>query len=253
MRTIEVHPMKKILIPALLLVLSSTVAVAQKGGTVGDPNNPTTVRLLSPHAGDVLVPGQTVAIRWERTFGQDSPPLNTCEQEIYLSLDGGTHVHYRITPSLPAAASNTIYWRVPNTPTGRAVLDLRFGCYDSETHGHETVNPMRGASFRILSPHQGFEFVSQPRVSAGSIASGSAVTLSWDSTALGVDHYEVLSSFDHGDHFVSIGSTPDTSLAWSSPSGSYGSVLFKVVAHKLDGTKIDSVIPVDEPLTLRPE
>lgn len=245
------HAMKKTLTPALLLAVASSVALAQKGGVVGDPNAPTTVHLLSPRAGDVLVPGQVVPIRWTRTFGPETPNLGACEQEIYLSLDGGTNVHYRLTQSLPAAATNTILWRVPNVPTNRAVLDLRFGCWDSETHGHETVNPQRGSSFRILPAHQGHESVSEPRASASSATGGSAVTLSWDSTVLGVDTYEVFASFDHGNHFISIGTTSDTSLAWTSPADSYGSVLFKVVARKADGTKIDSPLPVDEPLMLR--
>ena len=80
--------------------------------------------LISPTAGQVLYPGQRVRVEWTHTL----PNINlaACEEEVWLSLDGGRTFTACITPILDPKAT-FFYWTVPNTPTNAAVLDVRFG------------------------------------------------------------------------------------------------------------------------------
>jgi hypothetical protein len=81
--------------------------------------------LISPRAGEVLMPGQVVRIEWTAVFpGVD---LNMCETEILLSLDGGKTTFMFIN-SQRNPKVQYFDWTVPNTPTRTAVLDIRFGC-----------------------------------------------------------------------------------------------------------------------------
>ena len=82
-------------------------------------------KLISPRAGEVLVPGQVVRIQWTADF--PDVDLTMCETEVLLSLDGGRTIYMRLTES---RNPNVQYfdWTVPNTPTNEAVLDIRFGC-----------------------------------------------------------------------------------------------------------------------------
>ena len=82
-------------------------------------------KLISPRAGQVLIPGQVVRIEWTANF--PNVDLTMCETEILLSLDGGKTIYMFITSS---RRPNVQYfdWTVPNTPTNAAVLDIRFGC-----------------------------------------------------------------------------------------------------------------------------
>jgi hypothetical protein len=81
--------------------------------------------MISPRAGEVLVPGQVVRIEWKANFpGVD---LSMCEAEVFLSLDGGKTVYMRLTEQRDPKMQY-LYWTVPNTPTNEAVLDIRFGC-----------------------------------------------------------------------------------------------------------------------------
>jgi hypothetical protein len=82
-------------------------------------------KLISPRAGQVLIPGQVVRIQWTADFpGVD---LTMCETEILLSLDGGKTIYMFITSSRRPKVQY-FDWTVPNTPTNAAVLDIRFGC-----------------------------------------------------------------------------------------------------------------------------
>ena len=82
-------------------------------------------RLISPRAGDVLMPGQVVRIEWTADFPHVD--LTMCETEILLSLDGGATIYMFIT-SQRNPKVQYFNWTVPNTPTNAAVLDIRFGC-----------------------------------------------------------------------------------------------------------------------------
>jgi hypothetical protein len=82
-------------------------------------------KLISPTAGQVLIPGQVVRIEWTANF--PNVDLTMCETEILLSLDGGKTIYMFITSSRRPKVQY-FDWTVPNTPTNAAVLDIRFGC-----------------------------------------------------------------------------------------------------------------------------
>lgn len=89
-------------------------------------DNGYSARLISPTAGQVLYPGQTVRVEWKSELPKIEN-VEFCEMEIFLSLDGGSTWPMVITPLLDPRAK-FFYWTVPNTPTNAAVLDVRFGC-----------------------------------------------------------------------------------------------------------------------------
>ena len=82
-------------------------------------------KLISPRAGEVLVPGQVVRIQWTANF--PDVDLTMCETEILLSLDGGNTTYMRLTESRNPRVQY-FDWVVPNAPTNTAVLNIRFGC-----------------------------------------------------------------------------------------------------------------------------
>jgi hypothetical protein len=84
-----------------------------------------TAKLISPRAGEVLMPGQVVRIEWTADFPHVD--LTMCETEILLSLDGGATTYMFITSQRNPKVQH-FNWTVPNTPTNAAVLDIRFGC-----------------------------------------------------------------------------------------------------------------------------
>ena len=102
-------------------------------------------KLISPRAGQVLIPGQVVRIEWTANF--PNVDLTMCETEILLSLDGGKTIYMFITSS---RRPNVQYfdWTVPNTPTNAAVLDIRFGCLNIYP---ETASLQVQSSF-VISP-----------------------------------------------------------------------------------------------------
>jgi hypothetical protein len=112
----------------ILALLALTVALAlqlPKTASAQPHSQKYSARLISPRAGEVLVPGQVVRIAWTANFpGVD---LTMCETEVLLSLDGGRTIYMRLTES---RNPNVQYfdWTVPNAPTNEAVLDIRFGC-----------------------------------------------------------------------------------------------------------------------------
>ena len=112
----------------ILALLALTVALA--------PQSPRTAfaqpykkkysaRLISPRAGEVLVPGQVVRIQWTADF--PDVDLTMCETELLLSLDGGRTIYMMLTEQRNPKVQY-FDWTVPNTPTNEAVLDIRFGC-----------------------------------------------------------------------------------------------------------------------------
>ena len=103
--------------------------------------------LISPRAGQVLVPGQVVRIEWKSVL--PNMDLSWCETEIRLSLDGGKSFPLILTPiHLDPNASRILSfeWTVGNTPTAAAVLDIRFGC---EQFFPETRSVQSASSFEI--------------------------------------------------------------------------------------------------------
>jgi hypothetical protein len=80
--------------------------------------------LISPTAGEVLMPGQVVRVEWRAAF--PDMDLSLCETEIRLSLDGGRTFTWITGERDPR--EKHFDWTVPNTPTDAAVLDIHFGC-----------------------------------------------------------------------------------------------------------------------------
>lgn len=115
--------------PRLILALFAlTVALAPQSPQTAfaKPYNPGYgAKLISPKAGQVLVPGQVVRIQWTADF--PNVDLTMCEAEVLLSLDGGRTIHMRLTEQRNPKLQY-FDWTVPNTPTKEAVLDIRFGC-----------------------------------------------------------------------------------------------------------------------------
>jgi hypothetical protein len=100
--------------------------------------------LITPKAGDVLIPGQRVKVQWTTTISRPID-LSYCEAEVWLSLDGGNTFSMCITPIMDPQ-TRFFYWTVPNTPTRTAVLDIRFGC---EGMFPESYSPQTASVFQI--------------------------------------------------------------------------------------------------------
>lgn len=121
---------------ALQLFKASAEEPAAAGGSYS-------AKLISPTAGQVLVPGQRVRVEWTSIL--PNIDVQWCEMEIFLSLDGGTTWPMCITPILDPRA-RFFYWTVPNTPSNAAVMDIRFGC---ERWYPECYSPQTKSTFVI--------------------------------------------------------------------------------------------------------
>ena len=112
------------LIPALLAL---TVALAPQSLTTAFAQRGTDyyrAKLISPRAGEVLVPGQVVRVQWTANFPVDP---SMCETEVLLSLDGGKTIYMLLTEQRNPKIQY-FDWTVPDAPTNDAVLDIRLGC-----------------------------------------------------------------------------------------------------------------------------
>src|SRR6266536_4111997 len=100
-------------------------------------------QLITPTAGQILYPGQRVRVEWTHTL----PNINLagCEEEVWLSLDGGRTFTACITPILDPKA-RSFNWTVPNLPTNAAVIDIHFGC---EGWYPESYAPQPASTFVI--------------------------------------------------------------------------------------------------------
>jgi len=102
-------------------------------------------RLISPTAGQVVRPGQVVKVQWRSVLPVNS---ESCEAEVWLSLDGGRTFQTWISPWIDPKAQY-FYWTVPNLPTNAAVLDIRFGC---DPLYPESYAPQPESTFVIAKP-----------------------------------------------------------------------------------------------------
>ena len=112
----------------VLALLALTFALAPQSPRTGFAQpykKKYSARLISPRAGEVLIPGQVVRVQWTAEF--PDVDLTMCETEVLLSLDGGKTIYMFITSSRRPKVQY-FDWTVPNTPTNAAVLDIRFGC-----------------------------------------------------------------------------------------------------------------------------
>ena len=120
--------MQKVKTQQLILALFAlTIAFApQSPRTVlARPYRPYGATLISPKAGEVLVPGQVVRVAWTANF--PDVDLTMCETEVLLSIDGGKTIYMMLTEQRNPKVQY-FDWTVPNAPTNAAVLDIRFGC-----------------------------------------------------------------------------------------------------------------------------
>src|SRR5438105_11335564 len=95
--------------------------------------------LISPRAGQVLVPGQVFRVEWKSVLPEMD--LSLCETELRLSLDGGRTFTWITGERDPTV--KYFDWIVPNTPSNAAVLDIHFGClgYYPETNSLQVQSP----------------------------------------------------------------------------------------------------------------
>jgi hypothetical protein len=117
-------------VAALLLVGSSLAAGPVRANSASPPASGTRVA-------DVRA-GQTVVLTWANI------PAAAREIEVLLSVDGGERFTLRATAAVDRARG-VVRWRVPNLPTSRARLRLRWGDGASETLAPPTEE------FRILA------------------------------------------------------------------------------------------------------
>jgi hypothetical protein len=127
-----------------LLMVSMFLLVFALLSAKANADNGYSARLISPTAGQVLYPGQTVRVEWKSELPKIEN-VEFCEMEIFLSLDGGQTWPMVITPLLDPRA-RFFYWTVPNMPTNAAVLDIRFGC---ERWYPECYSPQTASTFVI--------------------------------------------------------------------------------------------------------
>lgn len=109
----------------LPLLVSMLVLAPQSRTTFAEGQRGTySAKLLSPKAGDILIPGTTVKIEWTSTFPEVD--LTMCETEVMLSVDGGKTFTFITSQRDPQI--HYFNWIVPRSPTRAAILDIRFGC-----------------------------------------------------------------------------------------------------------------------------
>ena len=132
----------------VMIVVALTVLLSAQFVNTSAPEY--TSRLITPTAGQVLYPGQTVKVEWKSVLPKVRY-MESCEMEVRLSLDGGNTYLYRISPFLEAKA-RSFYWTVPNLPTNEAVMDVRFGC---EPFFPESSAPQPASMFVIANRSPG--------------------------------------------------------------------------------------------------
>ena len=94
--------------------------------------------VVSPSAGERLVSGSLVEVRW------DAPPAGAVEGELLLTIEGPAIVSLRVGPRLdPSTRSSG--WVVPALPAASARLRLRVGIDGRE------VECEPGGSFEIVA------------------------------------------------------------------------------------------------------
>jgi len=231
------------------LVILATVPAAAGGNGGNAATGSSAPTLLVPSAGESLVAGSDVTLRWDAQLPACSRGL-LGEQEVYLSLDGGRTFPYRVTPRL-AYDARTWVWRIPNLPAEQAVVDLRFGC-EEQPGGCELgggimdgINPQWENRFSIASSR--LDYVGAAQVSAAKTSHpGDTVGIRWDARVRNLDHYEVLSSVDRGGQFEVAGSTRATSMTWTLPEQAGCVYVFKVAAVLADGSRIESVVDMTQ-------
>jgi len=247
-RHISVATLCALFLFVFLANISVNSAHAQKGIT-GTTAVAPEIELVSPHSGDLLVPGQSVRVEWRILTSDKGANLDWCEQEIFISLDGGNTASGRISPQLDPRATS-FDWVVPNTPTKEGVLDIRIGCEGGAPFG-ETSRVQRSVVFQIRSPRRGIETVKIASAESSVVNPGGEINLNWESTVESVKTFEVMVSYDAGAHYTRAGRTKEKSFSFKVPEDYAGSLTFQVVARKPDGTKVASHVDLNDRILVR--
>lgn len=225
-----------VVLVASAIVVSAPEAAAQRG------NSRLKIRQVSPQRGATVKVGETVTIEWEFIGGNGQPvdedTLRWCEQEIFLSLDGGRTLDRRITIHLDPR-DRTSEWVVPNTPTDTAVLDIHYGC-EADGLPHETPNVQKAFMFKIvpgdIKPPQ-VHMKAMPK----EIIAGESLELSWETEEIAPGtEFEVQVSYNRGAEFVTVGTTTESTFNWTVPADYSGNLTTRVVAKSVDGRSIES-------------
>ena len=124
--------------------------------------------------------------------------------------------------------------------TKKAVIFMGFGCESGPIL--ETVYPQRQSIFRINKPPADFEEVMLTGVQESAGDSGKEVKLSWNSTIRNVEHFEIQLSSDEGAHFQTVGGVSGQEFTWPVPDQHSGTATFRIIAHRSDGTSVESLI-----------
>jgi hypothetical protein len=191
------------------------------------------VKLIAPQKGDTLVAGETVNISWLVDLPLDLDVAH-CEQEIFLSLDGGKTLSKRITAEL-SALENRFEWIVPNTPSDQAVLVFHVG-NDSGRNIFERAYPKKSAMFRIAPPSAPMPEIIIDPISNHNVQPGEQIHISWQTNIENVDFFQVYLSYDQGGHFTLIGGNVKTAFDWTVPADFIGTLTFRIVANKYEGS-----------------
>lgn len=193
--------------------------------------------LISPRNGDTLIAGETIFIRW--TVDTQGVNVPFCEQEIFLIVDNGKS--YELVARELGDGIREIEWTVPNKPTTHATLSFGAGCDQRPFAFYEGMFPQTRHVFQILPPREHSGAITLKSLTETEVQAGSEIEISWESTVAQVDFFEVKVSYDRGLHFHSIGKTADQKFIWIVPEDISGIASFKVVARKMDGTRVESL------------
>lgn len=200
------------------------------------------IQQKSPVRGATVRVGDTVVIEWEFVGGNGQPidedTLRWCEQEIFLSLDGGRTLDRRITIHLDPRDRRS-EWVVPNTVTDSAVLDIHYGC-EADGLPHETPNVQKSSMFKIVpgdrKPPE-IHMKAMPK----DIFAGESILLAWETDQIDTGtEFDVQVSYNRGAEFVTVGTTTDATYNWTVPADYNGNLTVRVVATAADGRTIES-------------
>jgi hypothetical protein len=202
------------------------------------------VTLHHPTSGQAFTPGETVEILWTTTVPKGLD-CSWCEQEIYLSLDGGQTLSRRITRQLGPDAGK-FSWLVPDTPSNNAMLVMQFGIEGSLS---SEIRPTQSsAQFQILPAAANLEAVRMLPYDGSAPVAGQKVKIRWESTVSSVRNYEVYVSFDRGAHFQKLADARRKRLSWKIPKDFRGSAVFRIDAVRKDGSIVESSVNAEPDL-----
>lgn len=229
-----------IVLAAAMLVAGGVVATAPEVAAQRDISKPR-IRQTKPLRGETFRAGDTVRIEWEFVDGNGviltEDERRWCEQEIFLSIDGGLTNERRITLRLdPSVRASD--WIVPNLQTENAVLDIHFGC-EADGLPHETPNVQKSFVFKIVPGDRKPKEI-RMKAMPKEVFAGENLALSWETDLDTGTEFDVQVSYDRGGEFTSVGKTTQSLYSWPVPNDYTGSLTFRVVATSADGQVIES-------------